>query len=291
MRQNLRALQAFEAVSRHTSIQAAAEELGITPSAISHQIRLLTDEIGEKIVEKDGRGIILTKKGEIVARQLTTAFHQLKMALSAESHFLTQPVKIAANNSFCSAYLHRMLDIAVKIGQSTEVDIRMHSGHPPITSLVGDIFITTNQIPSGYWSRELFHEHLVVVCASSVAEIEIEQRNLPIIKSDDEETSKGCLWHYHEQIFSTTLEPQKRRHIHVSHFSLAVELATAGGGIALIPEFLVHKKLSSGELVSPYTGELKTGKTYRICCRYDIRSRAPYRTVIDEIIRFVRTRQ
>ncbi len=60
-RSGYRGLQAFEAVSRHRSVSLAADELGITQSAVSHQIRQLSEDLGEKLIIRQGRGIALTR--------------------------------------------------------------------------------------------------------------------------------------------------------------------------------------------------------------------------------------
>jgi len=76
-RHNLRALQAFEAVARHSSITKAADELGVTQSAVSHQLRKLSDDIGERLVVKSGRQVILTEAGRRLGIALQAAFLQI----------------------------------------------------------------------------------------------------------------------------------------------------------------------------------------------------------------------
>jgi LysR family glycine cleavage system transcriptional activator len=70
------ALSAFEAASRHNSFAVAAEELCITPSALSHRIRLLEDFVGERLFHRDGRSINLSEFGrrylEVVRSALRT---------------------------------------------------------------------------------------------------------------------------------------------------------------------------------------------------------------------------
>ena len=56
---NLKALRAFEAAARAGSFRAAAEDLGLTPSAISHAVRRLENDLGTVLFERDGRSIRL----------------------------------------------------------------------------------------------------------------------------------------------------------------------------------------------------------------------------------------
>ncbi len=60
----MRGLQYFEVVARYGSITRAAIELGVTQSAISHQLRILTDQLVVQIVQRSGRGIVLTPAGQ-----------------------------------------------------------------------------------------------------------------------------------------------------------------------------------------------------------------------------------
>ena len=63
----LRAIQAFEALGRLGSINSAAQELGVTPGAVSQQIRLLEETVGLTLVVKDGRGVALTPQAAALA--------------------------------------------------------------------------------------------------------------------------------------------------------------------------------------------------------------------------------
>ena len=68
----------FEAVSRHRSVKLAAEDLGVTQSAVSHQIRRFSETIGQQLMVKSGRGITLTPAGEKLGLRLSTAFSGLE---------------------------------------------------------------------------------------------------------------------------------------------------------------------------------------------------------------------
>ncbi len=57
-------MRAFDAVARLGSVTRAAQELNLTRSAVSHQLRFLEDELGFALIEREGRGVILTSRGE-----------------------------------------------------------------------------------------------------------------------------------------------------------------------------------------------------------------------------------
>ena len=77
----LNGLLAFEAVARHMSIKAAAVELSLTPSAISHRLRLLEKVLGCKLVGRVGSRLELTEIGKSLASPLTDGFEQILHAV------------------------------------------------------------------------------------------------------------------------------------------------------------------------------------------------------------------
>ncbi len=78
---SLKALRGFEVVSRHMHMNQAAEELSVTPSAISHLIRSLEQDLGVKLIEKSGRNIVLTETGKQLAPRVQNTFRSLKQAI------------------------------------------------------------------------------------------------------------------------------------------------------------------------------------------------------------------
>ena len=62
----LNALRAFEAAARHANIARAAEELSVTPGALSHQIRALEARLGVPLFERQARGVALTAEGRLL---------------------------------------------------------------------------------------------------------------------------------------------------------------------------------------------------------------------------------
>src|SRR5205823_1158312 len=78
----LKALRAFEAAARHMSFKAAADELGLTPTAISHQIRLLETVVGEALFRRRPRPLILTSAGEALFPAVRSSFDSMAEAFA-----------------------------------------------------------------------------------------------------------------------------------------------------------------------------------------------------------------
>lgn len=78
----LNALRAFEAAARHLSIKQAALELGVTPSAVSHQLRGLEDSLGLTLMRRVGPALELTEAGARLAPDLTAGFSRITRAVA-----------------------------------------------------------------------------------------------------------------------------------------------------------------------------------------------------------------
>src|SRR5215471_9798420 len=79
----LKALRAFEAAARHLSFKAAADELGLTPTAISHQIRLLETIAGRALFRRRPRPVALTSAGAVLFPVVRSSFETIAEAFSA----------------------------------------------------------------------------------------------------------------------------------------------------------------------------------------------------------------
>lgn len=78
----LNALRAFEAAARHMSIKDAAEEIGVTPSAVSHQLRILEDLLGVELMRRVGPRLELTETGRLLSPDLTVGFTRIIHAVA-----------------------------------------------------------------------------------------------------------------------------------------------------------------------------------------------------------------
>lgn len=74
----LRGLQIFEAVGRVGSIGGAARELGISPGAVTQQIQKLEEDVGVRLVERQGRGVGLTNRGQRFHQRIANAFAEIR---------------------------------------------------------------------------------------------------------------------------------------------------------------------------------------------------------------------
>ncbi|MGJ8586325.1 MAG: LysR family transcriptional regulator [Marinosulfonomonas sp.] len=101
---NLSGLRAFEAAARHGSFARAAEELGLSPAAISAQIRKLEAEMGVALFHRGHRAVALTEQGEAYARRVIDAFALLAPSGSLAA-FREPRVTVELDAEFCRQWL------------------------------------------------------------------------------------------------------------------------------------------------------------------------------------------
>jgi len=101
-------LRAFEAAARLENFTRASEELNLTHSAISHQIRALEESTGRKLFQRQGRQMVLTDAGRLLSEQVRLALEDLDRALRLtrrERKRSIQTLRVSAPPSFAGAWL------------------------------------------------------------------------------------------------------------------------------------------------------------------------------------------
>lgn len=150
MRTSIKAIQAFEAAARLGSFALAADELAVTPSAISHQVRLLEEQIGVLLFQRVHRSVLLTDVGRDYAAEVIAAFAQIdaatRMTATASG---SSTLTIHSTPSIATQWLmkrlpaygdlHPEVDLRLQssvnridLGQGiVDIDIRYNPGPPP----------------------------------------------------------------------------------------------------------------------------------------------------------------
>lgn len=123
-------LRAFEAAARLGNYTRAGEELHLTHSAISHQIRALEQRTGRKLFQREGRQMVLTDGGRLLAGEVRQALLALDRALhvgQAERRRMGQALRVSVPPSFASAWLVPRL--AAFHRQHPHIDISLRTSH------------------------------------------------------------------------------------------------------------------------------------------------------------------
>jgi len=173
-RLSLKAIQAFEAAARLSSFALAAEELFVTPSAISHQIKLLEEQFGVRLFHRVHRAVLLTDAGRVYAEEVSAAFAKIDIATrelgrTAKSDILT----VHSTPSFATQWL--MPRLARFSALEPDIDVRLNSSYPPPADLLTqgvdiDIRYGMKRLqPAGTMVLPFPAETIVPLCAPSLA--------------------------------------------------------------------------------------------------------------------------
>ena len=129
----LGALRAFEAAARHLSFKAAASELGVTPTAISHQVRILEEWLGHRLFDRHTRRVTLTRDGRFLATPLREGFEAFARAIAEIRSSRNRPtVTLTATTAFTAHWLIPRLG-----GIGGEVEIRLLARDEPVDMAAG----------------------------------------------------------------------------------------------------------------------------------------------------------
>jgi len=262
---SLNALRAFESAGRHLNLRAAAGELCVTPSALSHQIRGLEEQLDIKLFVRQRHGLELTAAGKSLLPQLSAAFIQLSEAIAG-----IRPVRhagiltVSMLSTFAMRWfiprLHRFQqqhpNIEVRISTSIElVDFEQEDIDCAIRSGRGEWANTR--------SLRLLDEQFSPVCSPALITSE-----RPLARPDD--LAKHTLLHSKlrpgdwQAWLSAEGVPGLRgaQQLQFETRNFAIAAAIRGLGIAIIDPLLVQEELKDGRLMQPFTHTMPTPSAY-----------------------------
>jgi len=133
----LSTLRAFEAAARHVSFSKAADELNVTPAAVSHQIHALEQDLGVRLFHRLNRSIELTTSAQILLPGLTEAFAGIQSSVRRlRAHNDTGTLTVTASPSFAAKWLvlrlHRFHDLC------PQIDVRISATDEVVELTKGD---------------------------------------------------------------------------------------------------------------------------------------------------------
>lgn len=258
-------LRAFEAVARRLSFSGAAEELFITQSAVSRQIKSLEGELGAPLFNRGTRRVELTTAGEMLRHAVLPALEGIDR--SVRQIRVAQGRRGVSLSTFASfATLWLMPRLAAFQQQHPDIDIRLSATDvraemdDPELDLVLRYDLEAN-LPPG--AEPLFGEVLTPVASPWLLQQAASGQAPPLarpqdlvghalLEEDDHRPSADYLtWRrWLRQMGQPGLEP--RRWIYLNYTHQQVQGALAGQGVALARMALVHDQISRGELVEPF---------------------------------------
>ncbi|HWK45655.1 MAG TPA: LysR substrate-binding domain-containing protein [Stellaceae bacterium] len=249
----LKALLAFEAASRHGSFAQGAEELGVTPSAVSHQIQLLEDFLGVKLFLRHAGRALLTSAGRIYSQELEHAFNVISEATtlvapqSQSGHLV-----IASGPSFAAKWLQPRLSDFLGAYPGVKVRLSTLSATEDLDTTRFDVAIAYALPPTTQRDVEpLLVERLRPLCSPALAAAIGLQLPRDLSRATFIHSANAVTWNeFMRRIGLGDLRPANE--LWLDRSTMAIEAAVDGLGVILESEILVEQELRDGRLVAPF---------------------------------------
>ena len=257
---NLNSMEYFEAVARLGSVTKAATELGVSPSAVSQQIRQLEMQFGVKLFRREKQRLVLTLDGDRLYHTTSQAFRAIRNARSAITRQReTRHLALRVSPSFGARWLGPRLSSFLV--ENPEWRIRVDAT-PDFTEFETETVDFDLRYGLGNWpglrSDCLLHDLVLPVCSPSYAAIlRAASDNLAEqLASARLIDSVKMLYRWDVWLAGNGLElPELEYSVRFDRSSMSIELAKQGGGIALESVTLCLPDLKRGDLV-PFTTDL-----------------------------------
>src|SRR5215467_10461533 len=264
-------IQGFEAAARNLSFTKAAEELFVTQSAVSRQIKAIEDHLGVTLFERRQRALELTESGSALYRVATDVLEQLQAATDQlRASGRTCQLSLTTTTGFASLWLIPRLQRFTSL--YPDVDVRISATTTVINlerSLV-DLavrYCRPEDVPER--AIRLFGEEVVVVCSPSL----LRDRSRPLKRPPD--LKHHVLLHFDYAgaqfldwgTWLTSLDIGDVRPagaLHFSQYEQMIQAAISGQGVALGRQPLVNDLVQSGTLVTPFRKALVGSRAYFI---------------------------
>jgi LysR family glycine cleavage system transcriptional activator len=272
------ALPSFAAAARWQSFTAAAEELGVTQAAISHQVRELEEQLGVKLFHRTGRAVRLTASGEILKKAVDGAFEEIAEAMG-QLKPAKPSLRVTSAPSFAAKWLVPRLDRFLEQVPEVDVFIDIQNRIAELSTREHHLAVQfgVGTFPD-YQVDRLGDEYIVPVCSPILlkdARRKPDPRELlrhTLLEVDWH--SQGANWpNWETWLDAANLKGVRHgRTVRFVHSSLAIQAAIDGQGIALGDSTLIADDIAAGRLIKPFDLVLRGPRqfAYYLVCRRNL---------------------
>jgi len=259
----LNTLRAFEAAARHESFLQAAEELHLTPSAISHQIRTLEQHLGAGLFRRRPRAVSLNDAGRAGAASVREALDDIARAAErVASDPGARVLTVTAAPVFAMGWLiPRLGDFH---NRHPELEVRLDTSLDLIDLVASDVDVgiryTTKPDYPGLCVDLLFHEQPAVICSPEIARRIARPEDLRGHTLIHSRTQVGK---WRAVLAAAGVEGlDLDRGPHFANDMLALEAAATGLGIAIVNQNVAERWLEEGRIAIPFDLEFAGTQGY-----------------------------
>ena len=284
---SLPALRVFEAAGRHQSFTLAADELHVTPSAVSRQIRALEDELGLRLFERRPRGIELTKEGAAYLAEVGDALRRLEQASAAlRMGGERRVLRLSVLASFAGNWLVPRLPAFERVHPGIDLVMEATTRYADFKREPVDLAI---RFGAGRWdglhAESLLPLEFYPVCRPDRIRGDPPLRTLADLARHTwlEDIHVPFAWRlWLETAGAPPLEPVRR--LQYDNAQLMLDAAMAGQGVALATDVLAERSLRERRLVRPFRVRATSPETYHLVMRPEDREKPDIRVFRDWIV-------
>jgi DNA-binding transcriptional LysR family regulator len=258
---SLNGLRAFEATARHGSFTAAAEELNVTPAAVSRMVRLLEERMGFRLFERHPNGLTTTAQGRALQPGVTAAFDAIAGITQQVAAMRVSPVlTIGVGPSFAVRWLIPRL--ASFYREHPDIEVRIATGGA--INLFQDDWTCGIRLGDGHWpgyeAEPLFSADLFPVCTAIIAKrlarpSDLKNETLLQVAHSPEDWT---LWLTAAGVKSSAKMLGPR----FDNYAMALQAALDGLGVAIGLRPYVEDDIAAGRLVAPFTLAVPKGRAW-----------------------------
>lgn len=254
---SLNALKAFESAARHLSFTLAAEELSVTPAAISHQVKSLEERLGVRLFRRTSKGLLITDEGLALVPTLSDTFARLgRMLEQFERGHRREVLTVSVVGTFAVGWLLPRLEDFEQLYPF--VDLRLLTNNNRV-DVAGERLDFAIRFGDGAWhgmqAEHLMDAPLSPMCSPTLAErLQTPQdlRSVPLLRSY--RSQDWAAW-----FDAAGVAPMPARGPMFDASALMAQAAIDGYGVALVPARMFERDRDSGRLVQPFPVAVNTG--------------------------------
>ena len=261
---SLRGLRTFCTAAAHGSFRAAAEELFITPSAVSHQVKSLEEELGLLLFDRASRDLKLTETGRELYEDVSPIIEELDAVFARfRGHGPTSTLRMSVQPFFASEYFVPRLSEFTSANPEIDIQVKASDESAETHPVDADMSIRLfRSAPPGLQSQQLFPLRLVPAGSKSLAKsLRVKDgrivSNFPIIIHE----TYPKAWRDWARASGITL-PSDSKVTRLDSMIAVVRAVEQGIGAALVPVPLADQWFSQGTITRLFDEELVADSGY-----------------------------
>ncbi len=272
---SLKFLKTIQVAAKHQSFKAASEELCVTPSAVSHQIKSLEEQLGVALFERGVRSLTLTDAGAHYLEHISDIFSKLEsITEQLQARYGRTIIRLNVPPFFANELLLPRLASFSQAREETDIRIETTFSAPKTHPAEADLSIVVGTGPwEGLTVHELFAQSFIAACSPSfLLESPIDHYtdlNGKTLLLHEERRDAWERWAQGLQI--APIKPN--RLVRLDTMSAVVLAAEQGVGVALVPARLSADRFAAGGLVKLFEAELTTNESYVLLHRPEDQAR------------------